>query len=82
MASKLQKVATSGIWKYPVDELKVYAEERGIDVTWDGDALVFDDSIENQQEILKLLDEGRTLGPVSGRTFDAAAKQVVDVSGE
>jgi hypothetical protein len=82
MASKLQKVAESGIWDYPLGELREYAVERGIDVVWEGDALVFDDSIENQQEILKLLDEGRTLGPVSGRTFDSAAKQVVSVPGE
>jgi hypothetical protein len=82
MASKLQKVAESGIWDRPVATLKIYAEERGIDVEWDGDALVFDGSIEHQQAILKLLDEGRTLGPVSGRTFDSAAKQVVEVPGK
>jgi hypothetical protein len=82
MASKLQKVAESGIWDHPVDTLKSYAKERGIDVEWDGDALVFDGSIEHQQAILKLLDEGRTLGPVSGRTFDSAAKQAVSVPGQ
>jgi hypothetical protein len=82
MASKLQKVAESGIWDHPVETLKSYAQERGIEVEWDGDALVFDGSIEHQQAILKLLDEGRTLGPVSGRTFDSAAKQVVSVPGQ
>jgi hypothetical protein len=79
MASKLQRVAEQGIWKEPVDTLKAYAKERGIAVEWDGDALVFDGSIDHQHAILKLLDEDRTHGPVSGRTYDSAAKQAVDV---
>lgn len=80
MASKLQNIAENGIWDRPIDELKQYAAERGIIVKWDGDALVFDGSIENQFAILKLLDEDRTHGPVSGRTYDSAAKQAVDLS--
>jgi hypothetical protein len=80
MASKLQSVAEHGIWDRPVPELKRYAEERGIAVEWRGDALVFDGSVEHQFAILKLLDEDRTHGPVSGRTYDSAAKQAVDIA--
>jgi hypothetical protein len=79
MSSKLHNVFLNGIWREPVDKLKVYAAERGIEVEWDGDALVFDGSIGRQHAILKLLDEDRTLGPVSGRTYDSAAKQAVEV---
>ena len=79
LASKLQSVAENGIWERPVAELKSYATERGIPVEWDGDALVFDGSIDRQSAILKLLDEDRTHGPVSGRTYDSAAKQAIDL---
>lgn len=81
LASKLQSVARNGIWEKPVAELKAYAAERAIPVEWDGDALVFDGSIERQSAILKLLDEDRTHGPVSGRTYDTAAKQAVELPG-
>jgi hypothetical protein len=80
MASKLDNVYRNGIWREPVEELKVYGEERGIEVQWNGDALVFDGSIGHQHAILKLLDEDRTEGPVSGRTYDSAAKQTVDLA--
>jgi hypothetical protein len=74
-ASKLKRVADDGIWDKPIDDLKTYASERGLAVEWtDDDELVFDGSIENQWAILKLLDEDRTEGPVSGRTYDSAAK--------
>lgn len=79
MASKLQNIAENGIWEKPIDELKQYAIEREIAVEWEGDALVFDGSIEHQFAILKLLDEDRTHGPVSGRTYDSAAKQAVEL---
>jgi hypothetical protein len=77
LASKLQSVIENGIWEKPIPELKAYATQRGIPVEWDGDALVFDGSIDRQSAILKLLDEDRTHGPVSGRTYDSAAKQAV-----
>lgn len=77
MASKLKHVIDTGIWREPISELKRYAVERGIDVVWDDDKLVFDGSIERQFAILKLLGEDRTHGPVSGRTYDSAAKQMV-----
>ncbi|HET7418146.1 MAG TPA: Kiwa anti-phage protein KwaB-like domain-containing protein [Solirubrobacterales bacterium] len=79
MASKLQNIAENGIWDKPISELKQYALEREIAVEWDGDALVFDGSLEHQFAILKLLDEDRTHGPVSGRTYDSAAKQAVEL---
>lgn len=79
MASKLQNIVEGGIWDKPIAELKQYAIEREIAVEWDGDALVFDGSIEHQFAILKLLDEDRTHGPVSGRTYDSAAKQAVEL---
>lgn len=79
MASKLKHVVDTGIWREPVSTLKQYAIERGIDVVWDGDELVFDGSIERQFAILKLLAEDRTHGPVSGRTYDSAAKQEVSL---
>ncbi|MEA2442517.1 MAG: hypothetical protein QOH76_3941 [Thermoleophilaceae bacterium] len=84
MASKLKRVADDGIWGEPIDELKTYAEERGLDVVWtDDDELAFDGSIENQWSILKLLDEDRTEGPVSGRTYDSAAKvRIEDADGD
>jgi hypothetical protein len=51
----------------PIDELKKYAEERGLEVGWtDDDELVFDGSIENQWSILKLLDEDRPRDPSAG----------------
>lgn len=79
MASKLKHVVETGIWREPISTLKKYAVERGIDVVWDKDELVFDGSIERQFAILKLLGEDRTHGPVSGRTYDSAAKQVVSL---
>lgn len=81
MASKLKRVAEDGIWAQPIDDLKDYAEERGLDIVWtNDDELVFDGTIENQWAILKLLDEDRTVGPVSGRTYDSAAKIRVEIA--
>lgn len=77
MASKLEKVAKDGIWKQPVPTLKKYATNYKIDVTWDGDELVFEKEIESQWDILKLLDEDRTRGPVSGRHYESSAKHTV-----
>jgi hypothetical protein len=56
---------------------KQYAQDRGIDVTWHGEALVYEKTIEKQWNILKLLDEDGTEGPVSGRTYDSLAKREV-----
>lgn len=77
MASKLQRVADTGIHDRAIGELKDYAASHSIDVTWNGDALVFDGSIEAQWNILKLLDEDRTDGPVSGRVYESSSKRTI-----
>jgi hypothetical protein len=79
MASKLGHVARHGIWAEPITKLKQYAIERDLDVRWNGDALVFDGSIEHQWAILRLLAEDRTEGPVSGRTYESAAKREISL---
>jgi hypothetical protein len=55
-------------------ELKKYASDYKIPVDWNGDKLVFDGSIEKQWSILRLLDEARTLGPVTGKHWDTSGK--------
>ena len=55
-------------------ELKKYATEYNIPVDWEGDKLVFDGSLEKQWSILRLLDEARTLGPVTGKHWDTSGK--------
>jgi hypothetical protein len=55
-------------------ELRKYADDYSIDVDWNGDNLVFDGSIEKQWNILRLLDEARTLGPVTGKHWDTSSK--------
>jgi hypothetical protein len=55
-------------------ELRNYAKEFKIPVDWDGDKLVFDGSIAKQWAILRLLDEARTLGPVTGKHWDTSGK--------
>lgn len=63
MASKLRRVAERGLHlTATVSELKGYATQYGIHVDWEGDALVFDGSMQCQWDILKLLDEDRTQG--------------------
>lgn len=58
-------------------ELKKYAKEYSIPVDWKGDKLVFDGSLEKQWSILRLLDEARTLGPVTGKHWDTSGKTQV-----
>jgi hypothetical protein len=77
MASKLKHVAEHGIADRPVAELKKYGAERAIEITWEGDALVFEPTLERQWNVLKLLDEDRTVGPVTGRTYESSAKRQV-----
>jgi hypothetical protein len=61
----------------PPAELRKYASDYGIDVEWNGDRLVFDASVEKQWNILRLLDEARTLGPVTGKHWDTSGKTEV-----
>jgi len=77
MASKLARVAEDGLWQEGQDALKDYANEFDLEVDWDGQALVFDGTIERQWTILKLLDEDRTEGPVSGRHYESSSKRQV-----
>jgi hypothetical protein len=56
------------------DVLRNYGEEYGIAVEWKGDRLVFDGSVEKQWNILRLLDEARTLGPVTGKHWETSSK--------
>jgi Domain of unknown function (DUF4868) len=78
MASKLKRVSEHGLHRTSsVADLKGYATKYGIDVEWDGDELVFDGSLKGQWDILKLLDEDRTEGPLSHRHYESAAKREV-----
>jgi hypothetical protein len=78
MASKLKRVAERGLHLTATPaEMKDYAVKFGITVTWDGDSLVFDGSLEGQWSILKLLDEDRTEGPVTHRHYESAAKREI-----
>jgi hypothetical protein len=56
------------------DVLRDYGEEFEIDVEWDGDKMIFDGAVERQWNILRLLDEARTLGPVTGKKWDTSSK--------
>jgi hypothetical protein len=58
-------------------ELKKYAKNYGIPIDWKGDKLVFEGSLEKQWSILRLLDETRTLGPVTGKHWDTSGKTQV-----
>lgn len=61
----------------PPDVLRKYANDYSIAVEWNGDQLVFDGSVEKQWNILRLLDEARTLGPVTGKHWDTSSKTEV-----
>jgi Kiwa KwaB-like protein len=61
----------------PPDVLRNYAAEYDIDIDWDGDSMIFDGSVERQWNILRLLDEARTLGPVTGKHWDTSSKTQV-----
>ncbi len=58
----------------PPDVLRTYAAEYSIDIEWNDDSMVFDGSVEKQWNILRLLDEARTLGPVTGKHWDTSSK--------
>jgi hypothetical protein len=77
MASKLKHVVEQGITDTPVADLRAYGENHGIEVTWNGDAMVYEPTLQRQWNILKLLDEDHTLGPVSQRTYESSAKRRV-----
>jgi hypothetical protein len=74
MMTKLKRVAENKLYLQPVERLREYAQEYQIEVEWEDGSLVFDGSLEKQWNILKLLDESGTLGPVSGKKYEVAAK--------
>jgi hypothetical protein len=61
----------------PPQVLRKYASEYSIAVDWQGENMVFDGSVEKQWNILRLLDEARTLGPVTGKHWDTSSKTQV-----
>lgn len=75
MMTKLQGILDrADMHTKPVGELRKYAEDYNIEIQWDGDEMVFDPSLNNQWNILRLLDEARTLGPVTGKHWDTSSK--------
>lgn len=76
MASKLESVIEQGHYKKPIPVLRDYADRYPeLKVEWNGDALVFDGSLEKQWAILRLLDEAGFTGELSGEKFEAPAKR-------
>jgi len=59
------------------DVLRKYASDYSIAIDWSGDRMIFDGSVEKQWNILRLLDEARTLGPVTGKHWDTSSKTQV-----
>ncbi len=78
MASKLKRISERGLQLTSTPaQLMQYAKDYGIGVAWQGNQLVFDGSLEGQWNILKLLDEDRTEGPITHRHYESAAKREV-----
>ena len=76
MASKLHSVIQQGHYKKPISVLHEYSDRYPeLGVEWNGDALVFDGSLEKQWSILRLLDEAGFTGELSGEKFEAPAKR-------
>jgi hypothetical protein len=75
MMVKLQRIIErADMHTRPPDQLRNYGQEYGIAVDWNGDRMVFDGSVEKQWNILRLLDEARTLGPVTGKHWETPTK--------
>ncbi|MBS1882109.1 MAG: DUF4868 domain-containing protein [Actinobacteria bacterium] len=76
MASKLASVIEQGHYEKPIEVLREYSDRYPeLGVEWNGDALVFDGSLEKQWSILRLLDEAGFTGELSGEKFEAPAKR-------
>jgi hypothetical protein len=75
MMVKLQRIIDrADMHTRPPEVLRDYGQEYGIAVDWNGDRMVFDGSVEKQWNILRLLDEARTLGPVTGKHWETSSK--------
>jgi hypothetical protein len=78
MAVKLSRIIErADMHTLPPARLRKYGEDYGIDVAWQKGKMVFDGSVEKQWNLLRLLDEARTLGPVTGKKWDTSAKTEV-----
>jgi len=78
MMVKLQRIVErADMHTRDPDVLRDYGREYSIDVDWNGDQMIFDSSVEKQWNILRLLDEARTLGPVTGKHWDTSSKTEV-----
>jgi hypothetical protein len=78
MAVKLSRiVARADMHTRPADVLRKYGIDYKIDVDWNDDRMVFDGSVEKQWNILRLLDEAHTLGPVTGKKWESSTKTEV-----
>jgi hypothetical protein len=76
MASKLASVIEQKHYEKPIDVLREYSDRfPELGVEWNGNALVFDGSLEKQWSILRLLDEAGFTGELSGEKFEAPAKR-------
>jgi len=76
MASKLESVIEQSHYTKPISVLRDYADRYPeLGVQWNGDALIFDGSLEGQWSILRLLDEAGFTGELSGEKFEAPAKR-------
>jgi hypothetical protein len=75
MAVKLSRIIDrADIHTKPPETLRKYGDDFGIEVAWKDGDMVFDASVEKQWNILRLLDEARTLGPVTGKHWDTSSK--------
>lgn len=75
MAVKLSRIIErADMHTKPPAVLRKYGRDYSIDVDWNGDAMVFDSSMGKQWNILRLLDEAHTLGPITGKHWDSASK--------
>lgn len=61
-----------------LNELKQYAADYNIDVSWTSDGkAIFDGDVAKQWNILRLLDEGNTLGPVTHTKYETSGKAAI-----
>lgn len=75
MAVKLSRIIErADMHTKPPPVLEQYGQDYGIEVEWQNSQMVFNGSVEKQWNILRLLDEARTLGPVTGKKWDTSSK--------
>jgi hypothetical protein len=62
----------------PLAELRQYASDYNINVSWTNDGqAVFDGDVAKQWNLLRLLDEGNTLGPVTRTKYETSGKSAI-----